>query len=370
MLSRTGKLMALTLPVALALAACGGGESDETTGGAEGGGEALEELTFLMPVASVMQYHPWHIAEELGYFEEEGVSVEIVAGDGSSSILQQIIAGNADVGAPSAGATMGAVDSGREVVTFYQYMYSNIFTLAAPEESGITSVEQLDGKTVGVSDLAGGEVPLVRAALRQAGLSEGTDVTVTPIGEGGALTLEALRTGQADAYSSSLFDVALLDAAGEPMVDILPEELQGFPSNSVVATPEVLEEKEEALIGMMRGVAKALVFIDTNPEAAKQIAAKYAPEEFDDPAVVESGWEAVRTLTTVPEEVASEPRGAFVEEAWTTYMKFLQEGTAEEGALSGDVDLETLLNEDYLEQINDFDEAAVVEQAETYEVQS
>lgn len=365
MVSRTRTSVVLAVPVALLLSSCGGAEDPGLPGGG-GGGDAMQ-LTFLMPAPSITQYHPWFVAQELGYFEEEGVEVEIIAGDGSSSIIQQVLAGNADVAAPSPGATMLASSTGRELVSFYQYEYSNIFTIAASEESGITSVEQLAGKSVGVSDLAGGEVPLVRAALDSVGLEEGTDVTITPVGEGGALTLEALRNDQVQAYASSLFDEALVTAAGYPMVDILPEELQAFPANSVTTTPEVLEEKRDALVAMMRAVSKGIVFSKANPEAAQAIGAEAAPEEFSDPAVVASGWEAMDTLLTVPEEVAGDPMGAFVEDAWADYAEFLSQGTEEEGALQNPIDLDTLLTEDLLEEINDFDVEAVEQQAADYE---
>jgi len=373
MVSRNRSLssVAATAALALGLAACGGGgDSGDDTASGGGGGGGTEKLTFLMPAPSIIQYHPWFVAEELGYFEDEGVEVEIVAGDGSSSILQQIIAGNADVGSPSPGATMLAASTGRDLTTFYQYQYSNIFTIAASEESGITEMSQLKGKSIGVSDLAGGEVPLVRAALAQAGLEEGKDVTITPVGEGGALTLEALRKGRVQAYSSSLFDEALVSAAGYEMVDILPEELKKFPANSVTTTPDVLEEKEDALIGMMRAVAKGIVFSKANPEAAKAIGAKAAPEEFSDPKVVESGWEAMDTLLTVPETVADDPMGAFDEDAWGSYKEFLSQGTEEEGALQGEVDLDQLITEEHLEAINDFDKAEVEQQAKDYKVSS
>jgi ABC-type nitrate/sulfonate/bicarbonate transport system substrate-binding protein len=355
--------LACVAGLSLLLAACGGGSGKDAAAGGEGG---LTKLTFLMPAPSVMQFHPWQIAKELGYFTEEGVDVEIVAGDGSSSILQQIISGNADAGLPSPGATMLAASTGRDLVTIYQYEYSNVFTLAASKESGITSVEQLRGKAVGVSDLAGGEVPLVRAALKEAGLEEGVDVTITPVGEGGSLTLNALQEGKIQAYASSLFDEALVTAAGYPMVDILPERLQAFPANSVVTTPKMLKEKGPAMVGMMRAVAKAILFTEINPDAAIAIAGKYAPEEFSDPAVVKSGWAAITKLKTVPAGIADEPRGTFVKDSWTEYMEFLQQGTQEEGALQGPVDLGTLLDSSYLEEINDFDHEAVIKQAEQY----
>lgn len=94
--------LACVASLSLVLAACGGGGSGGGEDAASGGGQdGMTKLTFLMPAPSVMQFHPWQIAKELGYFTEEGVDVEIVAGDGSSSILQQIISGNADAGLPS-----------------------------------------------------------------------------------------------------------------------------------------------------------------------------------------------------------------------------------------------------------------------------
>ena len=352
-------VIAVLAVLTLLLSACGS-STDTAAGGAP------TKLVFVMPAPSVMQFHPWQIAEELGYFKEENVEVEIVAGDGSSSILQQILSGNADVGVPTPGATMLTASSGRDVVTFYQYLYTNIFTLAAAADSGITTVAQLRGKAVGVSDLAGGEVPLVRAALKEAGLIEGQDVTIIPVGEGGSLTLNALRQGQVQAYASSLFDEALVTAAGYPMIDILPENLQSFPANSVVTTSKVIAEKKPALIGMMRAVTKAILFTQTNPDAAIAIATKFAPEEFSDPKVVESGWAAITKLKTMPASIANDPRGTFIKESWDAYMKFLQQGTQEEGALQGPVDLDKLLDSSMLVDINNFDKDAVVKQAKEY----
>lgn len=94
---RLKRIWIVVLMATLALSACGDsddGDSGATAAGDGGAdeGEAAEDqevakLTFLIPAGSVTQFHPWYIAEELGYFEEEGVEVEIVAGDGSSSIL-------------------------------------------------------------------------------------------------------------------------------------------------------------------------------------------------------------------------------------------------------------------------------------------
>lgn len=330
----------------LTFAACGGAASDGEAG-------AGSELLFLFPTGSVIQYHPWYIAEEMGWFDEEGVSVDLQVGDGSSGIIQQVLAGNADAALPAPSAFMTAVDGGQDLRWIYQYQYSNIFSLATPEASGIDDPAGLEGGAVGVSDLSGGEVPLIRAVLRGAGLEEGTDVQILEVGEGSALAVENLNNGRVQAYSSNLFDVATIEANGLPMQNILPEDVQSFPANGVVTTGESLDENGEALTSMLRAVVRAVEWSMENPEEAQEMAAEIAPEEFEDPAIADAAWEAAVSLKTPPAELEGELLGTPLRSGWDLYHEFLQQGTEEEGAVSGDVDLDTVLDTSLLAAANE-----------------
>jgi ABC-type nitrate/sulfonate/bicarbonate transport system substrate-binding protein len=358
----------------LLAAACGGGGGGAggaggggAQGGDEGGGEAAaEDFTFIFPVESAIQYHPWFVAQELGYFDEEGLNVELVAADGSSAAIQQLISGQGQAALPSPGAFLTAVDSGQDLRWVYSYEYTNIFTIITTPEAGVDSLEGLRGQRMGISEAGGGEVPLVRAVLRDAGLTEGQDVELVPIGEGSALTVESLQSGEVQAYSSSLFDVAALEAAGIETVDILPEAAKRFPSNGIAVTAEGLESNADQLARFARAVAKGVVFSEVNPDAAFEIAAAARPEEFEDPDLVREGREAIEELKEVPEDLAGEPLGAHYRAGWEPYVEFLREGSEEEGALTGEIDLDTILDDSLLEQVNDFDRAAVEQQAEEY----
>ncbi|MGH6943777.1 MAG: ABC transporter substrate-binding protein, partial [Geminicoccaceae bacterium] len=87
----------LALGVGMALVAPGSGVAQESAA-------EPTKLTFMFPVESVVQYHPFYIAQELGYFAEEGLEVEFQVADGSSAAIQQLVAGNADAALPSPGA--------------------------------------------------------------------------------------------------------------------------------------------------------------------------------------------------------------------------------------------------------------------------
>jgi NitT/TauT family transport system substrate-binding protein len=319
----------------------------------------LTPFTFMFPVESVNQFHPFYIADELGYFAEEGLEVTFGDAGGSSAAIQQVIAGNAQAALPAPSAFLNAVAQGYDLKWIYSYQYANIFTLATPADSGITTIGDLEGKTVGVSDLSGGEVPLVRAVLEGAGLMQGQNVQILPVGDGSALTVNALQTGQVDAYSSSLFDIAAIKAAGIDMTTILPQQAADFPANGIVVTAEVLADEPELLTGFLRAVAKGVSYAASHDEQAYEMAKKIRPEEFEEAEIANANWAVAHTLKTPPAALSDEPLGTHFVTGFQDYHDFLRKGTEEEGALAADVDLSTALDSSLLIGANDFDRAAI-----------
>jgi NitT/TauT family transport system substrate-binding protein len=352
---------------ALVAAACGGDD-----GGSEGGGGGeLESITFLLTNERSIQYHPIHIAEKLGYFEEEGLDVSVEVVDGSSAAMQQLIAGNGDISLPSAPAVVQSVAQGHEPVWFYTFFYQNVFGISAPADTGITDLEGLEGQTIGISEPSGGEVPLVRGAMAGVGLAENRDYKMLAIGEGDASTFEALDRGTAQAYSSSVYDVAAVETAGMELNALLPDEFNFMPSQGLVAMREAYDEKRDAMIGFARAQAKAKVWADANPDAAKAISEEYGPELFEVPELAQSIWDATQRLLTPPDDLEGDPvetMGIHYMPGWDFYLDFISKGTEEEGAIpAGTVDPNEVVTEELLDEINDFDKDAVRAEAEAYE---
>ena len=319
----------------------------------------LKPFRFMFPVDSVNQYHPFYIADSLGYFAEEGLKVEFQDAGGSSAAIRQVLAGNAEAALPAPSAFLNAVAQGHDLKWVYSYQYANIFTLAAKADSGIKSIADLKGKKVGVSDLSGGEVTLVRAVLAAAGLNAGEDVDIVPVGDGSALTVEALRTGQVDAYSSNLFDLAAIKSMGIDMVTILPQEAQDFPANGIVVTAESLTTNADTIAGFLRAVAKGVVYAANNDKKALEIAKKTRPEEFEVEALSAANWAAAGVLKTPPASLSDKPIGSHYVTGFQAYHDFLRQGTEEEGALPADVDLSVALDSSLLEAANAFDHKAI-----------
>jgi ABC-type nitrate/sulfonate/bicarbonate transport system substrate-binding protein len=305
----------------------------------------------------MVQQVPYHAARELGYFADEGLDVSFEYFDGSSAVVQQLVPGNVDIGSPSAGALFNAVVQGYDLKVVFSFQYKSVFTLGTPADSGITDVAGLAGHAVGVSELSGGEVPIVRAVIREAGLTEGEDVQILPIGDAPAMTVNALQTGQVIAYSSNMFDIAAIEAAGIDMNIILPDSVANFPGNSMVASAEVLAEKHTQLEGFARAMARAIVYVDANREEAYAMAAALAPEEFEDEALAQASFDAARSLRERPAAMEGAPIGSAFMPGIQAYHDFMRQGSEEEGALMQDLDLEAMVDNSLLEVANNFDAA-------------
>lgn len=386
------RIVASLAAVALVTMACAGGTGedadvepveepddtatdDETEDGAEAEGDVGEEATgelrtITAPVArpgpSVLLSY-MYVPMEMGYFEEEGIEVELEYTGGSAQAIQLILAGQGLLTLPDPATILNAAGQGQDVQTVYQRSYGSVFEVIVPAGGDITAFEgsQLDGTNIGISEFSGGEVPALRAALAEEGLDPETDVELLPIGGGEAQTLQALQDGTVDLYVSSKPDMSALANAGLEFNRITPEEWLTFPGNSMVVTGENLESERETIVGFLRALAKGNVFHQENLEAALQIAEEYAPESFDDPESARNFLESLFPLDITPDGI--DQIGGFDREGWGVFQDYLLAGGVEGFEAGGDpVDIDALLNDSLLADINDFDEAAVREDAANY----
>jgi NitT/TauT family transport system substrate-binding protein len=345
---RLRAFLALVLGLALVAAGCGGDDDD---GGGAASGETTE-LTAVIPFPSGAVFYPLFVAQENGYFAEEGLDVTVEPVDGSGATLQQLAAGQADIALPSPGPFMQAVARGENLKSVYTLYQSNVFGVQVPAESEIQSLADLEGKTVGVGALDGGETPFVKAALsEEAGLEEG-DYELLAVGDGGQAVV-ALDKGDIDAYAAAFVDTAIMRLRGVELRNILPEDFQNFFDAVFVFDGDFVDENEELIEGFGRAIAKATVWGEDNAAAVVDITSKAFPEEAEDKEFTQALVEETQTLYELPEE-ADGQWGTAVPEFVERYMDFL----VDQGELEEPVDPDVFVN-DHVEAYNDFDEDEV-----------
>jgi ABC-type nitrate/sulfonate/bicarbonate transport system substrate-binding protein len=374
------RAIVLLLLLALVSAACGGDADTTTTAGSDGAtttagedgatttagedgettttaAQEMETISVAIGNLRAIQYFPIYLADAAGYFADEGIEAQIEVVSGSGAVVQQLIAGNIDLMLSNPAAAINAVAGEQgDIVTFCSTHYQNIFTLATPTSTGITDVAGLEGGTIGISEPSGGEVPVVRAALATAGLVDGEDYELLAIGEGGQLTFEALSNGDATAYSSSVFDVAAVEAQGLPLTHVLPEEFLYVPSIAYSVLRETFDSRGDALTRFARATARAYAWgsQEENREQVNALIEPYNAELFEDPAFVDAVWNATLNLMTPPDDMADAQYCSHYIPGWETYVAAALETPVEEGGLAGEVDIPSMADESLVSAINDF----------------
>jgi NitT/TauT family transport system substrate-binding protein len=291
------------------------------------------------------QMFPIFMAQEKGFYAEEGLDVTLNYSKGSSDAARQLAAGNVDWGIFSSAATMQTVQRGFPLKAIMQIYYPDSFDIVVPADSDVMTMADMAGKTIGLSDLAGGEVPMTRASIVESGLKEGADVKLVVAGEGDPTTIRSFTEGRIQAYSGAKRDLLLIPAQGIPTRSITPEAISKFPGDALAVRLETYEADPEMLAKFVRATIKGWAWGMANSDAAFELLkTKYAAASLGDNPVAPEFWELVKTYYTAPESVTQ--HGTFLPDAWAFYMDYLQLGEGEQQALAGPVDLATILTDD------------------------
>lgn len=346
------------------LAACGGG------GGAEGSPDDLTMViasTVLGPKEEVAVYA---VAEEMGYFEDEGITVETANADGSVAAVQAVGTGQADITASDTGSILAAVEKNVDVTTVGGLVQNWPWQFATLPGSDIKGPEDLDGKKVGVISLASGSAPYARAFIKAGGLEPESDVELLPVGVG-AQAASALTSGDVDALALYTQAYTVIENEGTKLAYLdNPDVFDGIRSLSFAISDDALEEHADVYEGFLRAAYKAMLFSAQNPEAAMRIGYEVFPSILAGGSVDDRLADDVRSLeawlaTATP--TAGEPAswtdwGAISDEDWQA----TQEYTLEAGQITEEQSLDDVWDPSLLEAANDFDSAEVVKQADDW----
>lgn len=156
----------------LALGACGG--SDTGTGTDAAGGGGLEKSKITIGALPIPDSAALYIADKRGFFQKEGLTVEIQAVQGGAQAQQSLMGGSLDFTQSNYVSTFLAVAAGNRmkiIADLYQAT-PNSFNLMVSENSPIKSLTDLRGKKIAVNSLKNVGTLAVTSVLKTQGLSE------------------------------------------------------------------------------------------------------------------------------------------------------------------------------------------------------
>jgi NitT/TauT family transport system substrate-binding protein len=346
-------VLAVLTALALAAAGCGGDDDDDDSGGGGGGGGGDAQATETKQVELLLSYQRSIafigeiIAQENGYFADEGLEVKVTPTEGGQFVIQQVIAGNQKFGLAGTQNVDVGVSQGSALRAIWEHD-RDIILIAAPADSDVNTVEDLAGKSLGITDPGSGELSFVHGVLDAAGVRD--EVDMPAIGYGPS-AFAALDSGKVAAYSGYTNDVAALEAEGMKMKNILPEDFRGQPNNTLLATQETLDNPEdrETMIKLARAWTRGTVFALNDPAAALEIACKYVAEECKDMNAARAFMNA--TLNGIKPREGKE-LGEFDYPSLETQAGLL----SKDDLGDEEINFQDVFTNDYISEINDFDE--------------
>jgi NitT/TauT family transport system substrate-binding protein len=185
---------------------------------------------------NLFYYLPLTIAEQLGYFKDEGLQVEISDFAGGSKALQALVGGSADVGSGAYEHTINMQAKGQPIKAFVLQGRAPQIVLGVSTRTipNYKSIADLKGKKIGVTAPGSSTNMMANFVLAKAGLKP-TDVSFIGVGASSG-ALSALRSGQIDA-------IANLD----PVITMLEQKHE----IKVVADTRTLKDTQDVFGGPM-----------------------------------------------------------------------------------------------------------------------
>lgn len=255
-------------------------------------------------------YAPLYLADSLGYFEEEGLKIELTNGGGADNVMAAVLSGDADIGFCGPEAALYVVIGGSNDVP------SVIGQLT--KRDGSFLVSRVDEPDFEWTDLKGKEILAGRKGgvpamtfeyvLNQNGLTDGVDVTLNFDVQFNLMT-SAFEAGTAD-YCTMFEPVASeYEAAGKGyVVASVGEESGEVPYTCFMAKDSWLEDHSEEATGFLRAVMKALKYLNETPS---ETAAPYLLPYFE---------------STSAQSLAISIESYRGIDAWQTDLKMTEEG--------------------------------------------
>jgi ABC-type nitrate/sulfonate/bicarbonate transport system substrate-binding protein len=255
--------------------------------------QELKNIRLGYPSLAFTQSHIW-VAKEKGLFKKYGLDVEPVFFRGGQLATQALAAGEPPI--VNVGTVVQASLTGYNLVLvaavetrYWQLVFVR---------SGITSLEQLKGKKLGISGFGSATHYAALILLKHLNLEPNKDVALIPGGPD-AERLGAMIAGKIDASFFNLSTAPIARKMG--FTDLLQiadlgVEVQG---NGLATSRGYIKSNREVVKSALKGYIEGIHFIHANKQVSQKVFAKYM--RTNDLEVLESSYQNyVKTIPKKP----------------------------------------------------------------------
>lgn len=235
----------------------------------------LTQLTVGLGYIPSVQFAQFYRADVQGYYAAAGLDVTFQNGN-DANLIALIAQGAIDIGMADGTSVIPAVGQDipiRYVATIFARFPNVVITGA---DSGITSVADLRGHSIGIPGAYGSSWIMLQALLSSAGLTTADIVErdYPDYGQG-----VALQQGQVDAATGYRNNEPVqLALAGFETIRFAVDDIVPLPGPGLIVGTTTLASKRDALAAFVAATLRAMREIDESPELGLEDAISVVPE--------------------------------------------------------------------------------------------
>jgi len=244
-----------------------------------------------------MVYLPTTLAQELNFYKDEGLDVELQDFQGGAKALQALVGGSADVVSGFYDHTIQMASEGRELLAFVSMLrFPGMILVTSPQRPEITRIEDLKGRIAGVTTAGSSSQMMLTSMLNRHGVAADA-VSITAIGAA-ATAVAAMEHGKVDA--AMMADPAFtLVVRRNPAARVLADlrtaagvseafGTSAYPGAVLYSSSDWIRANRDTTARLARAIVRTLVWMQGH--TPQEIAAKM-PKDFrgeDDALYVEA----------------------------------------------------------------------------------
>ncbi|WP_164730661.1 ABC transporter substrate-binding protein [Pelagibacterium montanilacus] len=303
----------------------------------------LQTINVIKPLPRSANFYPLIAGEALGYFEEEGIEVNLLPSATSVPYVAFVQNGQADVAMLDHSEVINATAAGAGISVVYEVMQNAPEGIAVLGDSEVENVADLAGTTVGlVSDR---DANTLAIALGTVDMTL-DDVQTVIVGEAGPTLANALQNGSVSAIVGSVPDWLAVQAIGIDIKMISPPEISQVPANNFVISNARKDEIADIVEGFLRAWSKGMYVAEVDHGVVTEMAKRAVPEEWENE---EFGQEFLDA--SIPMNVSiTENAGDLQEGLWEEIQPRMQSV----GAIDELIDPAEFLDNSFIEPANDW----------------
>jgi len=298
---------------------------------------AQEKMKFPISASSkTLGYSPMWVASKLGFFDKQGLDVQLVLVNGADKSTMALLGGSVLISSGGTDTVISAVEQGADLVSVGGVI--NGLTHYIMGGKKFRSFEDLKGANIGSSGLTSGTAFVLRRVLKAKGLEYPRDYNLINVG-GSAQSFISLTAGRIDAAIIAVplnYEAAQM---GHPIIAKVVDFIPNYQLTEVTAKRDWAEKNRPSMVRFMKGLITAMRWMHDNKEPAIEFLSKemqlkpeqarrgweyYTENKIWNPNA-ETNVEGVRTVIQISGE-----RGVFKGGALPPPSKYLDPSYAEE----------------------------------------